>query len=186
MKSYESLERVKLICDENTKRFQRLINPSSCKLNARDSGFICGIFWQVLFDFQLELLKAERDEVPVNEVSYKEAIQSVDGATWVRSDKFPPKPAPDIDPMEAAAIDAGYIKDVRDKLPSDDEYLAPIGIGQAWRYVGDGSDFFTISKIYVVMEFNEIGDITLIDDNNKRHPWSQTAFRNDFVRVQLS
>lgn len=107
MKSYESLERVQLICDEKVKSLQGFIHHHKMDISSGDMSNVVGRVWHLFFDFQIDMLKASRDEVPANEASEKFAP----GALF---SKFPPKPEPDIDPMEAAAIDAGYIKDVRD------------------------------------------------------------------------
>lgn len=172
MKDYESLERVKFICDEKEKQFQELAHKGLGDSVSPEVRYLHRIIWRMFFDFQLELLKAEAEEVCGRDPLIHDQFMG----------KFPPKP----EPMEAAAIDAGYIKDMRDKPNEKGDYPVPIVAGELWRYVGDGSDFFTISKTYLVMNFNEIGEVVLIDDHGSRHPWSKMAFLNDFVRVQLS
>lgn len=67
-KVYESLRQVKLICDEKAEGFQRLMQRDKPQLPDATKKLYGHRVWQMFFDFHLELLKAERDEVPANEV----------------------------------------------------------------------------------------------------------------------
>lgn len=123
MKGHETLERVKLICYEKADQFQSLSVVENWVPDQSIRQVLALAVWHLFFDFQIELMKAEAEEVPAPDHVVDEQFNS----------KFPPKP--DIDPMEAAAIDAGYIKDVRDKperkVRVTSHYFYPQDISQA-------------------------------------------------------
>lgn len=159
----QMIEKMKSIADEKTQRFQAFMQDKWIDAMKAERELCAAAVWQGLFNLQLEMLKAAEAE---------EAA----------ADRFPAYGGRDRDEMEAAAVKAE--EPVIGSAVLDRS--APIVAGELWRYVGDGSYFFTISKTYLVMDFNQIGDVVLMDDHGSRHPWSKRAFLNDFVRVQLS
>lgn len=118
------IEKMKSIADEKTKRFQEYMNAKWFEATYAERELCAAAFWQGLFNLQLEMLKAaEAEEV---------AAQSRPLFTAGDLERQ------DIDPMEAAAIDAGYIKDVRDFIPAapvkvrvTNHYFYPQDIGEA-------------------------------------------------------
>lgn len=104
MKGYETLERVKLICDEKEKQFQgdKLIEEYLPNWDQRLG--VGAVVWKMFFNFQLELLKAEAEGVPATESVVDDAFASA----YLKEIKkaYAPYGGRDRDQMEAAAVKA--------------------------------------------------------------------------------
>ena len=99
----QMIEKMKSIADEKTQRFQVFMQDKWTDAMKAERALCYAAFWQGIFNLQLEMLKsAEAEEI---------AAQNRPLFTYGDLERQ------DIDPMEAAAIDAGYIKDLRDWEP---------------------------------------------------------------------
>lgn len=99
----EMIEKMKSIADEKTQKFQAFMQDKWIDAMKAERALCSAAFWQGLFNIQLEMLKAAEEE----EIAAQNRPLFTDGDLERQ----------DIDPMEAAAIDAGYIKDLRDWEP---------------------------------------------------------------------
>lgn len=67
MRDFEILERVKLICDEKAKKFQEYSDHLKELSDRHKSPLLNSRVWHLFFDFQIEMLKANQEEVAADD-----------------------------------------------------------------------------------------------------------------------